>query len=337
MLLGAVAIVGSIFLSIFVLLLVPLISQGINGHVPTTPLAATPSAEPTSPPTSTPGVAAWNGHTRFTLLLMGLDKRPGDTGTAFRTDSMILASIDPVSRTIGMLSIPRDLYVTMPQDPVVGSYGLQRVNSAYTIGELVKPGYGPQLAMETVQYNLGIRVDSYVVYDFTSVISAIDAVGGVDIDVPAAINDPAYPNMYYGYDPLHIPAGHIHMDGALALKYARTRHDSDDLDRARRQQQVIMAVRTKVLNLNMLPPLINQAPQLWHQFGDGVRTGLSLDQVASLALYVKDIPKENIHQGVIDWSYVTSVAWNGADVLIPERARIGGLLSQIFGSNYNRN
>jgi LCP family protein required for cell wall assembly len=309
--------------------------------------AFTPSAEVAVVSTPTPGTPAptptvglaiqpWDGKHRLTILLMGLDKRPAEKGTAFRTDSIIVFSIDPATRSVGLLSIPRDLFVDIPTDTVVRvSYGLQRVNAAYVIGELARPGYGPQLAMQTVQYNLGMRINHYVVFEFGTVINVVDAVGGIDIDVPYAINDPAYPNMYFGYDPLYIPAGHIHMNGDLALKYARTRHQTSDFDRAKRQQQVIMAVRDKILNLGMAPTLIARAPELWSQISQTTRSDLTFEQLLQLALYLKDVPKENIHQGVIDVGYVSPVNWQGAAVLVPERATIGPLLVKIFGPNYN--
>ncbi len=308
----------------------------VSSQVAAAPLSFT--ATPAATIAATPGltIQPWDGQQRFTLLLMGIDKRPGETGTVFRTDTLILISIDPSTHAIGMLSVPRDLYVSIPPNTVVGnSYGLQRINAAYAIGELVHPGSGPQLAMQTVQYNLGIRINDYVVVDFSTVIGAVDTVGGVDIDVPTAISDPEYPNMNYGYEPLYIPAGHIHMNGTLALKYARTRHQSSDLDRARRQQQVITAIRDKILSLDMAPRLIAQAPTLWGQFNSGIQTDLTLDQLIRLGLYAKDVPKANVHQGVIDYSYVTSQMWQGMSILVPNRAAIGPLMVQVFGANYN--
>ncbi len=310
-----------------------------DGLTPTpAAVAVAPTSAATLVPTPTVGldIQPWDGKRRFTMLLMGIDKRPGEKGTAFRTDSMIIFSIDPATRSIGILSVPRDLYVDIPTDTVVrSSYGLQRINSAYVIGELARPGYGPQLAMQTVQYNLGMRINDYVVFEFNTVISAVDAVGGIDINVPYNIYDPQYPNMYFGYDPLYIPAGPTHMDGKLALKYARTRHQTNDFDRAKRQQQVILAVRDKILNLNMAPGLIARAPELWKQFSETTHSDLTFEQLLQLAIYAKDVPKENIHQGVLDYSYVTPVNWQGASVLVPERARIGPLLAQVFGPNYN--
>ena len=270
------------------------------------------------------------------MLLMGIDKRPGESGTAFRTDTLIILSIDPVTHTAGILSVPRDLFVTIPPNTVVSTnYGLQRINAAYDIGELTKPGSGATLAMQTVQYNIGIKINAYVVVDFQSVIAIVNAVGGVDVDVASAINDPYYPSMNFGYDPLYIPAGHIHMDGALALKYARSRHQSDDLDRARRQQQIVDAVRDKALNVSMVAQLAAQAPSLWNTLSADIHTDLTFDQLVSLALYAKDIPKANVHQGVIDWHYVSGQVYQGMDILVPNRAAIGPLMVQVFGANYN--
>ena len=292
------------------------------------------------PPTMPPEllIQPWNGTERFTILLLGLDKRPNDRGTAFRTDSMILISLDPATRSIGVLSIPRDLYVEIPRDTVVGqSYGFQRINTAYLLGERVREGYGALLAMQAVQYNLGIRIHDYIVFDFQAVIAAIDAIGGVEIDVPRAIVDYAYPDMYTnGYDPLYIPAGRQWMNGELALKYARSRHDSSDFDRARRQQQVIAAVRERILRFEMLPQLLLQASNLWAALSAHVRSGLTLEQWIQLALYAKDVPSENIRYGVLDGRYVQPMLWNGMSVLAPNRAVIGNLLVEVFGANYNQ-
>lgn len=301
-------------------------------------ITATPFVASSPIPSPTPGFAIqpWDGKQRFTVLLMGIDKRPGDSGTTFRTDTLIIMSLDPATHTAGMLSVPRDLFISIPPNTVVGTgYGLQRINAAYAIGELVKPGSGPELEMQTVQYNLGMRINAYVVVDFQAVVAIVNAVGGIDVDVPYTINDPAYPNMNYGYDPLYIPAGHVHMDGDLALKYARSRHQTDDLDRAKRQQQIIQGIRSKVLSLNMVPQLLVQAPTLWSELSADVHSDLTLDQWLQLALYAKDIPVGSIHQAVIDWHYVQSQVYQGMDILVPDRVLIGPLLQQIFGANYN--
>jgi LCP family protein required for cell wall assembly len=274
----------------------------------------------------------WDGKSRFTVVLVGLDRRPNETGLSYRTDTMMLISIDPNSRKIGVLSIPRDLFVEVP-----GYSELQRINTPLVLGELRQIGFGPQLMMQTVQYNLGIRVHEYIAVDFNTFTTLVDAIGGVDINVPYNINDPFYPDMNYGYDPFVIKAGQQHLDGKTALKYARTRHGDNDFQRAERQQQVIYAIRERILNLNMLPQLIIQAPTLWSKLSDNVSTGLTLDQAIQLAWYLKDIPSKNIHTGIIDANYTSNYTTKqGAAVLVPDRAKLGPLMVQVFGDNYSQ-
>jgi polyisoprenyl-teichoic acid--peptidoglycan teichoic acid transferase len=277
-------------------------------------------------------LAPWDGQSRFTILAMGLDRRPGENGLAYRTDTMMLISIDPISDSIGILSIPRDLYVEVP-----GYNQLQRVNSPMVLGELQQPGYGPRLAMQTVQYNLGIRVHEFAVVDFNAVITVVDAIGGIDIDVPYDVIDYQMPDMYYGYDPLIVRAGLQHMNGYTALRYARTRHGDSDFQRAERQQQVIYAIRDQVMNFNMLPQLIINAPGMLSQLSENVYTGLTVDQIIQLALYAKDIPSENIRTGVIDGRYIMPYTTpQGASVLVPNRSMLGELLIEVFGANYSQ-
>ncbi len=273
----------------------------------------------------------WNGTSRFTVLVMGLDRRPGETGLAYRTDTMMLVSLDPATNSIGILSIPRDLYIEVP-----GYSQLQRVNSPMVLGELRQPGTGPELAMQTVQYNLGIRIHDYVAIDFNAFIKIIDLIGGLDVDVPYAISDTLYPDMNYGYDPFYIQAGLQHLDGTTALKYARTRHGDNDFVRAQRQQLVLNALRDRVLSPDLLPQLIIQSPSLLAAVNDGLYTGLTLDQLIQLALYLKDIPAENLRTGVINEQYTIGYSTpQGASVLVPDRERIGPLMVEVFGTNYS--
>ena len=205
------------------------------------------------------------------------------------------------------------------------------------LGELQRPGYGPELLKQTVQYNLGIRVHDYLAIDFNTFITIIDAIGGVQIDVPYAISDTSYPDMNYGYDPFYIQAGLQQLDGKTALKYARTRHGDSDFNRAERQQAVLYAVRDRVLSLDMMPQLIAQSPTIWNAISDGVSTGLTFDQMIQLVWYLKDIKRENIKAGVIDNAYtVPYMTAGGAAVLVPDRARLGDLMVEIFGSNYSQ-
>ncbi len=302
--------------------------------VPGLELAGAVAAEPTADPALGQfTLQPWDGQERFTILVMGWDRRPEDPpDAAYRTDTMMLVSLDPVTHSMGILSIPRDLYVNIP-----GYNQLQRVNSAYVLGELRQPGYGHQLAMETVMNNLGIRVHDYLIVDFSAFIALIDAIGGIDVDVPYTINDTQYPDMYYGYDPFYISAGPHHLDGATALKYARTRHTGNDFRRAERQQQILFAVRDRILNFSNLPQLLISAPTIWASVQQGVRTGLNFDQIMRLAWYAKDIPGENIHTGVIDEGYISFYTTpSGASVVIPNRYALGSLMVEVFGQNYSQ-
>ncbi len=318
-----------------VIAVISLIVLSGNNSGPATPLPTATRVFSTGNGPATiipmPVIQAWDGKQRFTVLVMGIDKRPGESGTGFRTDTMILLSIDPSTKSIGMLSIPRDLYV-----PIPGQSDMQRINFAYVLGELDRPGGGPILAMQTVQYNFGIPVSHYVVVSFEAVIGLVDAIGGIDLDVPQAIDDPEYPDMNYGFDPLRIPAGLVHMNGQLALKYARTRHQGTDYDRANRQQQVILAIRKKVLKPDLLPQLVGQAPAIWSTVSKGLITDLTLDQALSIGWYLKDIPADSIHRATLEDKYIQAVQYNGDSVMTPNRNLLSQLMSQVFGPNYSR-
>ncbi len=290
-----------------------------NSNLPTATPNATPNPEFMAPTLDVGNAPVWQGTDRVTVLLLGADTRPSERNSARpRTDSMMLLMVDPQLKVAGVLSIPRDLWVDIP------GYGLNRINTAYVWG-------GGDLAMETVQYNLGVRVNYYVLVEFNAFTTLIDEIGGIDVYVPYTIYDPTYPDMAYGYDPFYITAGQHHMDGATALKYVRTRHSDSDFGRAQRQQDVLFAIRERVLSLNMLPTLVQKAPTLYATLSDSIETNMTLDQMISLALLAQDIPRENIRTGVIDANYTRDYITNqGAQVLIPDRERIGPLLHEVF-------
>jgi LCP family protein required for cell wall assembly len=281
---------------------------------------------------STVELTPWDGESRFTMIMVGLDRRKGETGLSYRTDTMMLVSIDPVSNSIGILSLPRDLYVVIP-----GYASRQRINSAMVFGEVNRAGSGPSLMMATVQNNFGIRVNEFLAMDFQAFIDIVDAIGGIDITIDYTINDPQYPNLNYGYDPFYLPAGSHHLMGYDALRFSRTRHGDSDIRRAERQQQSIFAIRDRILNLEMVSPLLAQSPVLWNSLQDNLYTGLSFEQIIQLALFVKDVPRQNITTGVVDYRYLQS--WStpeGASVLIPNNGRLPQLMTEVFGASYNQ-
>ena len=267
---------------------------------------------------------------RTTLLLMGIDQRIGmEDERAFRTDTMMLVTVDPVGNTAGILSIPRDLWVTIP-----GFEGRDRINTANFKGDAFRlPGGGPALAMDTVAANLGIQMDHYVRINFTVFETLIDEIGGIVIDVPQTIDDPRYPDCCDGYDPFRISAGRQHLDGSTALKYARTRATfGADFDRAARQQQVLLAVREKVLSVEMLPTLIARAPKLFSALAGSYDTDLNLEEIVSLISLTKEIEREDIQSDVIDADYIMNefTTADGAQVVLLDARAFRPLREQMF-------
>jgi len=241
------------------------------------------------------------------ILILGIDRRPGQ-GDATRTDTILLLHADPGPPRMVLLSIPRDLWVTIP------GHGEERVNTAHFYGELADPGSGPVLAAETVRQNFGVPVHRTLRLDFDAFRGVIDAAGGVDIDVPAPVIDDAYPTEDYGTMRIEIPAGMRHMDGETALRYARSRHGSSDFDRAARQQQILVALAKKLTS----PGNWLLAPRVYNALQDAVETDLSFRDLVRLGLTWRRAGAENVEQIVIDQALTTPYRTaNGAAVLLP--------------------
>jgi LCP family protein required for cell wall assembly len=268
-------------------------------------------------PTPTP-MPPWQGTSRLTILLLGIDQRPKANPNKSRSDTMIILTLDPSTHTAGMLSIPRDLYVPLPNG------GQDRINAAHVYG-------GPSYAMRTVEATFGIPIQHYIRVNFNVVTTLVDLVGGIDVYVDRDINDPWYPNDTYGYDPFVISKGWHHMDGATALKYARTRHGSSDFFRMRRQQQIIMAIRDRVLSTDAITKLLPNAPMILNTLGNSISTDLSFSEILQLIMAAKDLPAGKITQVVVDETAVHS--WTtpqGAEVQLAYRNRLPQLAAQLY-------
>ncbi len=262
---------------------------------------------------------------RITFLVLGVDQPCSLVDEPHRSDTMILVTVDPLGKTAGLLSIPRDLWVPIP------GFGNDRINTAFYTGEIRDyPGGGAALAVETVELNLGIHVQHFVTVNYDAFIQAIDVIGGIELDVPETINDPDYPDRCYGYDPFYLPAGNHLLDGNTALKYARTRATfGADFDRAGRQQAVMMAVLDRMLQQNF--GLFAQAPELWTAFEHNVTTDMTYQEALGMAWLATDIPRENVHLAVIDHNYVIGqTLMDGAQVLVPIREKIRELRDAFF-------
>jgi LCP family protein required for cell wall assembly len=295
------------------------VSVGVVNFAPTFAQDATPTPPP------------WDGTSRFTVLVMGMDRRPGARDTLrVRTDAILLVSIDPANQSIGVLHIPRDIHLTPPN---TGDF--VRVNTLMVEGENLQEGYGPYWAMDTIQYNLGIYIDRYVAFDFEAFIAFIDAIGGVTVTTTYTINDDIFPDMDYGFDPFHLPAGTHTLDGENALKFARTRHGDNDFFRGERQMQVVTGVLDRLSSGETFARLLSQAPQLLDQFSHNVYTDLSLDEMIQLATAAITIPRENIHTATMNQDYnLLYLLPNGTNGYIPDRGKLSQLMTETFGDNY---
>lgn len=234
------------------------------------------------------------GRTNILLLGMGGKNHPG----GMLSDTMIVTSINYKDNEMGTLSIPRDLWVPIP------GFNHAKINEAHADGEKNKAtaGSGGQLSSKTVENVLGIPIHYYLSMDFEGFKKLIETVGGVDVYVEKDLNDPYYPadNMI-DYSPFKISAGQHHLDGNLALKYVRSRETTSDFDRSRRQQQVMAAVKEKILTLNILANP-KKVTDIINILGDHVRTNMSVDEIYALWNTSKTIDMSNIKSKVLDTS-----------------------------------
>ena len=290
---------------------------------------STEAAQALSPVLATPtgAAGAQAGTERINIMVLGLDVADDEAEPA-RTDSIIIVSVDPSGGPITMLSVPRDLYVP------IASYGENRINTAYFLGEVKEyPGGGPGLLRATLEQTFGIPIDYYVSVDFDGFRELIDELGGVRVVVESDIYDPEFPDGQGSTMVISIAAGEYTMDGELALQYARTRHTTSDFDRATRQQRLLMAIRDQVLARESLGSLLTKAPVLYGTLSRSVKTDLSLDDLINLTRLAASLDLDNVNSAVIDQTmttrYVTDQGW---DVLLPIPEKIQPLVQRLFAS-----
>jgi LCP family protein required for cell wall assembly len=259
---------------------------------------------------------------RTNLLILGLDRRPDDPAFASRTDTLILMTVYARKNYVGMLSIPRDLWVTLPDGSA------NRINTAHFFAEANAPGAGPAAAQQTVQSNFGVDVPHYLRIDFAGFVSIIDAVGGIDVDVPAPLFDNEYPTYDYGVTTVSFDAGPQHFDGERALAYARIRHGSSDFQRAERQQLVIEAFIARLTQPDVWPRL----PALLRAVGESVDTDLSLLEMLRLAPTFLRVGPSGLDQRVVEGAMVQPFTTEGgASVQLPVWEAINPVLLEMFG------
>jgi len=273
-------------------------------YLPTSTPAPTatplPTATPTSVPQANPNKGWVTPEGQINIILLGSDARPGNT--KFRTDTIILATINTQLGTVNLTSFPRDLYINIP------GWGENRINTAYQFG-------GIKLLYKTLASNFDIQVDHYVIINFSSFKRLVDSLGGLEIEVGQPLTD-----YRVGYGYVNISKGRVQMDADMVLWYARSRKTSNDFARNRRQQEIIRALMEKFLSLDA----IQRAPEFYDIYKDSVTTDLTLTEVLPLlplATNLTDPSKLNQYyigpKQVYDW-----ITPGGAMVLMPRRDEI---------------
>ncbi len=232
------------------------------------------------------------GDGRINILLLGIGGEGHDAPNL--TDTILIMSIDPKTKTVSLLSIPRDLYVNIP------SFGYNKINSAYALGEEKEyEGGGAALTKEVVSNILDLPIHYYIRLDFTGFKKIVDTLGGVTIDVEKDIYDYQYPNDNGGYNPFYIKKGIHDMNGEVTLKFARSRKTSSDFDRARRQQKVLIAIKEKSFSLGtILNP--SKITEIINTLENHLRTDLQFWEIERLIEISTDINTDNIAHKVLD-------------------------------------
>jgi LCP family protein required for cell wall assembly len=263
---------------------------------------------------------------RTNVLLLGIDRRNGSSW-AFRTDTIMILTVDPESGDMGLLSIPRDLQVKIP------GRGEDRINTANVYGYRQEgSGGGPELLQKTILTNFGIPRDGYVMVDFRAFERVIDALGGIDVKVPRTLHDTRYPDPRpedpHAFKTVHFDKGWQYMNGKRALAYARSRMGTSDFDRAKRQQTVLLAIRDRALSWSAVPrwPLAGAAMVY------GVKTNLGPGQMLAVALTAVQKDASEVNRVVLEHPFVVSHRRaDGAAVQLPKWELINPVIEGMFG------
>ena len=247
---------------------------------------------------------------QINIMLMGSDQRPDTYG--FRTDTILLVTLNPKTGSVNITSFPRDLYVYIP------GWTIQRINTAF-------PHNGFESLADTMEYNFGVRPDHYVVINFWSFKQVIDSLGGVDVSVSQYLTD-----QRDGHGDYTVSPGVHHMDGDTALWYVRARHTTSDFDRGRRQQEVIQAIFFKLLSLNA----IKRGPELYDIYKKNVTTDLNLEDITPLLPMAANVTDGSmINHYFISPQVVTNFRTSqGAAVLLPNYEAILQIMRQALNS-----
>jgi LCP family protein required for cell wall assembly len=292
---------------------------------PTSDRPLFPTATPTKTPkpilpTSTPQKNNWASYSspsipapmalfkqppnQINILVMGSDQRPNTGG--FRTDALILVTINFDKKTVSMTSFPRDLYVFIP------GFSMERINTAQFKG-------GFSLTASTFEYNFGVRPDHYAMINFNGFVQLINKMGGIKVQVGKKLSDHRD-----GRGTVTVKPGLVYMDGDTALWYVRSRYSTSDFDRTRRQQEVLKAIFVRLIEID----LVESFPHLYKQFKNTIQTDMTKAELLQLVpLAPQFIKGERINHYAVGSGQVTSwLTYAGAQVLLPNHAAIKPIL-----------
>jgi LCP family protein required for cell wall assembly len=260
---------------------------------------------------------------RVNFLLLGSDTDLKFAPGTYLTQSMMVVTVDPVTHTIGMFSIPRDLWVRIP------GYGYGKIQTAYEVGGIAS-------TRATIEQNFGIPIDYYAWVGLQGFQKMIDTMGGVNMDLAHPVLDDAYPDDLNASDPyaymrLFLPAGPQHLDGVQALQFVRSRHGDliGDFGRSSRQQQLLLALKQRLTG----PTLITHLPQLAADMQDSVRTDVPLTDLLQYASFARDLKHTDIHQIVLQPPTYSSngTSSDGSQaIVIPNWPAIDQAVAQMF-------
>ena len=264
---------------------------------------------------------------RINILLLGSDtdeKFDGD----FLAQTDIVVTIDPQTKYVGMLSIPRDTWLN-----AASGYGMMKLDQAYGRG-------GVGLSRATIYQDFGIPINYYGWVGLDGFIKVVNTVNGVDIDALHPITDDNYPadtgntKNQYAYMRLYIAPGPQHMNGNTALEYVRSRHADlvGDFGRSQRQQQLLSALKLKLNN----PDIVSELPQLANDLNGYVKTDMQLTDVFKLMNFARTINQGQIKQVVLDGQYSHTVAnyqtaYGAQDIVVLNCAAVQPVIAQMFG------
>ncbi|HEY1420221.1 MAG TPA: LCP family protein [Candidatus Dormibacteraeota bacterium] len=256
----------------------------------------------------------------FTVLLLGSDDDSKFPPDRVNTQSMILLRIDPTTKQATMLSIPRDLWVPIPNQ------GMGKISTAFASD-------GPQGAIAAVESNFKVHIDDYVWIGLNGLVKLIDQLGGINVLVTNPVMDDFYPSDLsssgdpYAYYRVAVLPGATHLDGLHALQYVRSRHGDlrGDFARSERQQQVLLAIKSEASRLN-----VADLPALASAFHGEIKTSIGLDRVRQLLAVASSFEGNSIHHVVLLPPYTSEGYAAGQDVVFPNWSAILPLVHQTF-------